>query len=428
MRFLITGATGKVGNAVARRLAGREDEVVALVRDPAKARELLPPGVGLVRGDVTDPDSVRKAVEGADGVFNCMGLFEQWFADPGIFERVNAEGARNVVAAAREAGAKRLVHTSTFDVFHAETGGTVSESAVADYPKGTAYERSKQRAEELVIEQAEQGIELVIANPASVYGPGPWQGAGLDRAIRDAIRRRLPAVPPGGMTLVHVDDVAAGHLAAFDRGTPGERYLLDRRLRADARAALRGGRGGRARLGSAHSPGTAREGDGDHGRSRLEADPPATAAGRRPAPLPALAGACRQLQGAGRARRRVHALAGGHPQHGALDDRGGQGLSYETLQYELIERVAVLTLDRPEQRNAVSRQMNSELHDAWRRFRDDDDAFVLVLTGAGSSFCAGWDLADAAEWPIPSGTSFAAASMSRLGHAATRARSTCSSQ
>jgi nucleoside-diphosphate-sugar epimerase len=226
MRFLITGATGKIGNAVARRLADREDEVVALVRDPAKARELLPPGVELARGDVTDPDSIRKAVEGADGVFNCMGLFEQWFADPGIFDRVNAEGARNVVAAARVAGAKRLVHTSTFDVFHAETGGTVSENAVADYPKGTAYERSKQRAEELVLDQAKHGIELVIANPSSVYGPGPWQGTGLDRAIRDAVRRRLPAVPPGGMTFVHVDDVAAGHLAAFERGTTGERYVL----------------------------------------------------------------------------------------------------------------------------------------------------------------------------------------------------------
>jgi dihydroflavonol-4-reductase len=226
MRFLITGATGKIGHAVARRLADREDEVVALVRNPAKARELLPPGVELARGDVRDPDSVRKAVEDADGVFNCMGLFEQWFADPAIFDRVNAEGARNVAAAAREAGTKRLVHTSTFDVFHAETGGTVSENAVADYPKGTAYERSKQRAEELVLDQAKRGIELVIANPSSVYGPGPWQGTGLDRAIRDAIRRRLPAVPPGGMTFVHVDDVAAGHLAAFERGTPGERYVL----------------------------------------------------------------------------------------------------------------------------------------------------------------------------------------------------------
>jgi nucleoside-diphosphate-sugar epimerase len=226
MKFLVTGATGKIGNAVARRLADRGDEVVALVRDLPKARELLPAGVELAPGDVTDPQSIRKAADGAEGVFNCMGLFEQWFADPGIFERVNAEGARNVIAAARNAGVRRAVHTSTFDVFHANTGGTVSESAVADYPKGTAYERSKQRAEELVLAEAAEGIEVVVVNPSSVYGPGPWQGTGIDRAVRDAIRRRLPDVPPGGMTLAYVDDVAAGHLAAFERGKPGERYIL----------------------------------------------------------------------------------------------------------------------------------------------------------------------------------------------------------
>src|SRR3954454_15915862 len=226
MRALVTGATGKIGNAVARRLAERGDEVVALVRDPGKARELLPEGIELARGHVTDPASLRAAAEGIDGAFNCMGLFEQWFADASIFDRVNAEGARSVVAAAREAGAKRVVHTSTFDVFHAPQGGTVSEAEVADYPKDTAYERSKQLAERLVLEEAGNGIEVVIANPSSVYGPGPWQGTGLDRAIRDAIRRRLPATPPGGMTLRREDDVAAGHLAAFDRGTPGERYIL----------------------------------------------------------------------------------------------------------------------------------------------------------------------------------------------------------
>ncbi|HEV2814523.1 MAG TPA: enoyl-CoA hydratase-related protein [Solirubrobacteraceae bacterium] len=76
-------------------------------------------------------------------------------------------------------------------------------------------------------------------------------------------------------------------------------------------------------------------------------------------------------------------------------------MSYETLRYERDGHVVVLTYDRPEQRNAISRQMNAELHDAWQRFRDDDDAFVLVITGAGDAFCAGWDLADAAEWPRP---------------------------
>jgi dihydroflavonol-4-reductase len=226
MRFLVTGGTGKVGNAVACRLAERGDEVVALVRDVNKARELLPPEVELAPGDVTDPAAVREAASGAEGVFNCMGLFEQWLPDPNTFERVNAIGALNVVAASRQAGVRRAVHTSTFDVFHAERGGTVREDRVADYTKGTPYERSKQRAEELVLGEARHGIEVVIVNPSTVYGPGPWQGAGIDRVLADAIRGRLPALTPGGMTLAYVDDVAAAHLAAFERGRPGERYIL----------------------------------------------------------------------------------------------------------------------------------------------------------------------------------------------------------
>jgi dihydroflavonol-4-reductase len=226
MRFLVTGGTGKIGNAVARRLAERGDEVVALVRDVNKARELLPPEVELAPGDVTDPAAVREAASGAQGVFNCMGLFEQWLPDPNAFERVNAIGALNVVAASRQAGVRRAVHTSTFDVFHAERGGTVREDRVADYMKGTPYERSKQRAEELVLGEARHGIEVVIVNPSTVYGPGPWQGAGIDRVLADAVRGRLPALTPGGMTLAYVDDVATAHLAAFERGRPGERYIL----------------------------------------------------------------------------------------------------------------------------------------------------------------------------------------------------------
>jgi dihydroflavonol-4-reductase len=168
MRLLVTGATGKVGNVVARRLVERGDQAVALVRDVAEAREILPSGVELVRGDVTDPASVHRAAEGVEGVFNCMGIYEQWLPDSDRFEEVNAQGALTVVSAARQAGARRAVHTSTFDVFHAEPGGTVDETKLADYPKGTAYERSKQHAEELVLGEAGAGIEVVIVNPAGV--------------------------------------------------------------------------------------------------------------------------------------------------------------------------------------------------------------------------------------------------------------------
>jgi len=226
VRVLVTGATGKIGNAVARALAARGDEVVGLVRDPARARDLLPESVAIAVGDVTDPESLRRAAEGIEAVVSCMGLFEQYVRNPDVFDRVNAEGARNMVAAARAAGARRVVHTSTFDVFDAPRGGTVREDRLARSPKPTAYERSKQRAEELVLAEAEKGIEVVLVNPATVFGPGPWAEAGLDRAIRDVIRRRIPATPPGGFTLVYVDDVAAGHVAALDRGVPGERYIL----------------------------------------------------------------------------------------------------------------------------------------------------------------------------------------------------------
>ncbi len=226
MRILITGATGKIGNAVARRLADRGDDVVALVRDPARARELLPAAVDLAEGDVTDPESVRAAAEGAEAAVNSMGIFEQWTGEPDVFARVNAAGARNVVAAAREAGARRVVHTSTFDVFDAPRGGTVREDRVADYEKSTPYERSKQLAERLVLAEAERGIEVILVNPAAIVGPGPWAAAGWDGVLRDLLRKRLPVLPPGGLTITWVEDAANAHVAALDRGRPGERYIV----------------------------------------------------------------------------------------------------------------------------------------------------------------------------------------------------------
>jgi nucleoside-diphosphate-sugar epimerase len=226
MRTLVTGGTGKVGNAIAVALLERGDEVRALVRDPARASSVLPDGVELIQGDALDPETLPPAVEGCELVFNAMGLPEQWFPDEGIFDRVNAVGSGDLARASRKAGVRRFIHTSTNDVFHADQGAAFDESQLADYPKGTAYERSKQRAEELVLAHHD-GMEIVMTNPTGVYGPGPSSSHTLESGLfRPLVEKKLPALVPGGMGVVYVDGVVQGHLAAADRGVDGERYIL----------------------------------------------------------------------------------------------------------------------------------------------------------------------------------------------------------
>jgi dihydroflavonol-4-reductase len=247
VKALVTGATGKVGNATARALLERGDEVVALVRDPERAREVLPAGVELVRGDATDPPSLRAAAEGCELVFNAMGMPEQWVPDEDVFERVNARGAEAVVLAAREAGVRRVVHTSTIDVFEADASGRIDESRVSTQPKNTAYERSKQLAERLVLGARGDGLEVVLVNPSAVYGLGPGSAALEKNLFEPVSKGLLPVVTPGGMGVVHERGVAAGQLLAADRGRDGERYILSDQhvtLRSLAQAVVRvAGRG-----------------------------------------------------------------------------------------------------------------------------------------------------------------------------------------
>jgi dihydroflavonol-4-reductase len=231
MRALVTGATGKLGRSVVARLLARGVEVRALVRDPESAAGCLPPGVELVRGDVTDPASLGAAPEDCELVFNAMGIPEQWVRDETVFDRVNAEGTAAVVRAAAAAGVRRVVHISTVDVFEGEPGARFDESRVATAPKGTAYQRSKQRAEQLAL--AVPGVELVIVNPSGLYGPGPSSSMAIERRLFDPIveRRRLalPALPPGGLNVVHTPDVGEGAVLAGELGVPGQRYILSER-------------------------------------------------------------------------------------------------------------------------------------------------------------------------------------------------------
>ena len=226
MRALVTGATGKVGYAIASALLQRGDQVRALVRDPKQAATVLPAGIEPIPGDVTDPSTLTAAVDGCDVVFNSAGMPEQWVKDESIFDQVNAVGSGHAAAAARRAGVTRFVHTSTHDVFHADAGERFDETMLADYPKGTAYERSKQHAEELVLAERD-GMEVVILNPSGVYGPTPSATPSFENEVFEpVVRKRLPAVPPGGTGYAFVEGVAAGHLLAAEKGKDGERYIL----------------------------------------------------------------------------------------------------------------------------------------------------------------------------------------------------------
>lgn len=225
MKILVTGGTGLIGNDLVRTLVQRGHEVRALVRSPERARRLLPGEVTLIEGDVTVPQSLEPACQGVERVFHAAGIPEQWQADDSIFDRVNRGGTVNVLTAALRAGVKRVIYTSTMDVFAAPPGGTLVESNLDPHPKHTAYERSKQAAEQEAERIRQQGLDVVYVNPGAVYGPGPVH-EGTNSFFIKLMNRDAPLLPPGGMALAFVRGVTAVHLAAADRGQSGDRFLV----------------------------------------------------------------------------------------------------------------------------------------------------------------------------------------------------------
>jgi nucleoside-diphosphate-sugar epimerase len=225
MNVLVTGATGLIGNALVHKLVAGGRRVRALVREPERARRLLPTGVELVRGDITARESLPAAMHGMDRLFHTAGMPEQWQSDETLFDKVNRQGTVNVLEAALAAGVKRVVYTSTMDVFAAPRGGTLVEANIDAHPKPTAYERSKQAAEREAEAIRQRGLDVVYVNPSAVYGPSPVH-VGLNSIFLQVLNRQAPALPPGGVSVAYVDGVTDAHLAAGERGVSGERYLV----------------------------------------------------------------------------------------------------------------------------------------------------------------------------------------------------------
>ena len=231
-KVLVTGASGFVGSAVARALLERGFAVTALVRASSPRTNLdgLPFDVAI--GDMTDQGSVEAAARGARYLFHVAADYRIWARDPEEIVRANREGTLAVMRAARAAGVERIVYTSSVATLGVAPGADKNAPADETHPLTPetavgAYKRSKVIAERLVEKMvAEEGLPAIIVNPSTPIGPRDVKPTPTGRIIVEAATGKSPAFVDTGLNLAHVDDVAAGHLLALDKGRIGERYIL----------------------------------------------------------------------------------------------------------------------------------------------------------------------------------------------------------
>ena len=229
MKALVTGANGFLGSAVVRALLADGLAVRAFVRSGSDRRNLDGLDLEVAVGDLTDRASVRRAAAGCDAVFHVAADYRLWVADSEPMYRANVDGSVNVLEAAAEAGAKGMVYTSSVAVLGLNKDRTPAdeETPVTLADMVGHYKRSKYLAEQAVRKRAaELGFPVVTVNPSTPIGPRDVKPTPTGRILLDAAAGRMPAFVDTGLNLVHVDDVAAGHLAAARLGVPGERYIL----------------------------------------------------------------------------------------------------------------------------------------------------------------------------------------------------------
>lgn len=226
---LVTGASGFVGWHVARELAERGERVRAMTRgrNPVPELEARYDGVTVVTGDLTDKASLERAVEGCKSVYHVAADYRLWAPRPEELYVANVEGTRNILEAARRAGVERVVYTSTVGCIGFVEGGMGDETTPVSLADMSGhYKRSKYLAEQVVLEFAAKGLGVVIVNPTAPVGDHDFKPTPTGQTIVDFLRGAMPAYLDTGLNIVHVRDVAAGHLLACERGRVGERYIL----------------------------------------------------------------------------------------------------------------------------------------------------------------------------------------------------------
>ncbi|MGB0037046.1 MAG: hopanoid-associated sugar epimerase [Candidatus Acidiferrales bacterium] len=231
MTTLVTGATGFVGSHVARQLVAAGQSVRVLIRRSSNCRMLEGISVERVEGDLRDTASLDRALNGVRRVFHVAADYRLWTRNPEDIYQTNVEGTRQLLEAARRAGVERIVYTSTVATIAVPRDGALPNEdthARLDEMIGN-YKRSKFLAEQVAREAAVDGAPVVIVNPTAPVGPGDWKPTPTGRIIVDFLSGRMPAYVDTGLNVAAVEDVAAGHLLAAEKGRAGERYILGAR-------------------------------------------------------------------------------------------------------------------------------------------------------------------------------------------------------
>lgn len=228
MLAFVTGATGFVGSHVARALAAQGADLRLLVRTNSNTKNIDDLKVDRVIGDLRDAPSLEKRIAGCDVVFHVAADYRLWVRDPEEMYRSNVEGTRAILEASRRNKVRRVVYTSSV-----ATMGFTSNGQPADEDSPVSldnmigpYKRSKFMAEQVAVEAARAGQDVVIVNPSTPVGERDIKPTPTGRIVVDFLKKKFPAYVDTGLNLVDVKECAQGHIAALEKGRIGERYIL----------------------------------------------------------------------------------------------------------------------------------------------------------------------------------------------------------
>ena len=228
MKAFVTGATGFVGSHVAQLLSAQGADLRLLVRSTSRTDNIADLKADRVTGDLRDPNSLKKAMQGCDFVFHVAADYRLWVRNPEEMYRCNVEGTRAIIRAAQESGVRRVVYTSSVATMGFTTTGHVADetSPVSLHDMVGHYKRSKFMAEEIALEAARNGANVVVVNPTTPIGEQDIKPTPTGRIIVDFLKRKFPAYVDTGLNLADVKEIARGHLLAMEKAVPGERYIL----------------------------------------------------------------------------------------------------------------------------------------------------------------------------------------------------------